>query len=159
MSTVCIAGYDGGMPTDPMQVLAAAVTPVVLVSATAILISGINSRYMSVSDRMRSLAQEFRGDDCLPARRRVIGTQMMIYQKRISLVAWAVRSLYAAVACFVTMVMVISATLWRQMLAPTTLPIFGLGIFLILVALICELLELHLSNRTIAIEIRDVSAD
>jgi len=41
---------------DPLQVLAAAVTPVVMVSATAILISGVNSRYISISDRMRSLA-------------------------------------------------------------------------------------------------------
>jgi hypothetical protein len=40
---------------DPLRVLAAAVTPVVMVSAAAILISGVNSRYISISDRMRSL--------------------------------------------------------------------------------------------------------
>lgn len=147
------------MANDPMQVLAAAVTPVVLVSATAILISGVNSRYISIADKMRSLAQEFRAHACPPPRRHVIGEQMMIFRKRIALVAWAVRVLYAAVACFISMALVISATLWRKMLETTTLPIFGLGILLIMAAIFFQMLELHLSNRTIALEIRDVSAD
>lgn len=142
-----------------MQVLAAAVTPVVLVSATAILISGVNSRYISIADKMRSLAQEFRGHDSAAPRRHIIGAQMTIFQQRITLVAWAVRVLYAAVACFISMAMVISATLWRKTLESVTLPMFGLGILLILTAIVCQLLELHLSNRTLALEIRDVIAD
>ena len=53
------------MPTsDAMQVLTAAVTPVVLVSATAILISGTNARYISISDRIRALAHEYREPNC-----------------------------------------------------------------------------------------------
>jgi hypothetical protein len=153
--------YDGCMPNgiDPMQVLAAAVTPVVLVSATAILISGVNSRYISIADKMRSLAQEFRSPACVDPRRFIIITQMAIFRSRIRLVAWAVRVLYSAVACFIAMVMVIGATLWRRMLESTTLPLFGLGIFLILTAIVCQLMELHLSNRTIALEVRDVTAD
>jgi hypothetical protein len=47
-----------------MQVLTAAVTPVVLVSATAILISGTNARYISISDRIRALAHEYREPNC-----------------------------------------------------------------------------------------------
>ena len=159
MSTACVSRYDDDMLTDSMQVLAAAVTPVVLVSATAILISGVNSRYISISDKMRSLAQEFRARDCAPPRRQLISTQMAIFRQRISLVAWAVRVLYAAVASFTAMAMVISATLWRKILEFTTLPMFAVGILLILAAIVCQLLELRLSNRTIAIEIGDVTAD
>ena len=144
---------------DPMQVLAAAVTPVVLVSATAILISGVNSRYISIADKMRSLAQEFRSTHVDPSRRAVIASQMNIFRSRIKLVAWAVRVLYSAVACFIAMVMVISATAWRRMLVTTTLPLFAIGILLIFTAIVCQLLELHLSNRTIALEVRDVTAD
>jgi|GEM_PF-5437736 len=114
---------------------------------------------MSIADKMRSLAQEYRGVGTNPARRRVIARQMEIFRTRISLVAWAVRVLYAAVACFIIMAMVISATLWHQMLENITLPLFGLGISLILTAIACQLLELHLSNRTIALEISDVAAD
>ena len=40
-------------PDFQLRVLAAAVTPVVLVSAAAILIGTVNSRYVAISDRMR----------------------------------------------------------------------------------------------------------
>jgi hypothetical protein len=153
--------YDGGMPAvnDPLQVLAAAVTPVVLVSATAILVSGVNSRYISIADKMRGLAQEFRGGHCTSDRKSSIAAQMKIFQSRIFLVAWAVRVLYAAVGCFIAVAMVISATLWQKTLEAITLPLFAAGILMILAAIICQLLELHLSNRTIALEIQDVTAD
>ena len=153
--------YDVFMPSgnDPMQVLAAAVTPVVLVSATAILISGVNSRYIAIADKMRSLAQEFRSPGCTKGRQTSIAIQMLTFRRRIWLVAWAVRTLYAAVASFIAVAMVISATSWRQTLASTTLPLFAFGIFLILVSIGCELVELHLSNRTITLEVRDITAD
>jgi hypothetical protein len=49
------------MPIDnPLQVVASAVTPVVLVSATAILIGGVNARHVAIADRIRSLTAEFR---------------------------------------------------------------------------------------------------
>lgn len=142
-----------------MQVLAAAVTPVVLVSATAVLIGGVNSRYISISDKMRLLAQEFRAPDVQSSRRTCIVEQMNIFRSRIRLVAWAERVLYAAVGCFIVVAMIIGATAWRQTLASTTIPLFALGTSLIFVAIMCQLLELHLSNRTISLEVRDITAD
>jgi hypothetical protein len=153
--------YDVRMPSgnDPLQVLAAAVTPVVLVSATAILVSGVNSRYISIADKMRGLAQEFRTANCTPERRSHIAAQMKIFRSRIGLVAWAVRVLYASVGCFTAVAMVISATLWQKTLEAITLPLFAAGITMILAAIVCQLLELHLSNRTITLEVQDVTAD
>ena len=142
-----------------MQVLAAAVTPVVLVSATAILVSGVNARYISIADKMRSLAQEFRLAGCPQGRRIGIIKQINIFRSRIELVAWAVRFLYTAIGFFTAVAMVISATLWRKTLEGVTLPLFAAGICLILSAIVCQLLELHLSNRTITLEISDVTAD
>jgi hypothetical protein len=139
-----------------MQVLTAAVTPVVLVSATAILISGTNSRYISISDRMRALAHEYRDPNCIEPRRITISREMLTFRHRIHLVSWAVRALYTAVGAFVTDALLISATLWRQMLAAATLPFFLLGIALIVLALVCQLLELQSSNRTISLEISDI---
>jgi hypothetical protein len=139
-----------------MQVLTAAVTPVVLVSATAILISGTNSRYISISDRMRALAHEYRDPNCIEQRRITISREMLTFRHRIHLVSWAVRALYTAVGAFVTDALLISATLWRQMLAAATLPFFLLGIALIVLALVCQLLELQSSNRTISLEISDI---
>jgi Protein of unknown function (DUF2721) len=144
------------MPNDAMQVLTAAVTPVVLVSATAILISGANTRYISISDRMRGLAHEFRDPNCVEARRATIAREMLTFDYRIRLIAWAVRALYAAVGAFVSDALLISATLWRNLLASATLPLFLAGMILILFAIACQLLELQSSSRTISVEIRDV---
>jgi hypothetical protein len=44
-------------------------------------------------------------------------------------------------------------------LKTVTLPLFALGISLIFAAIICQLLELQLANRTIALEVRDIIAD
>jgi len=146
------------MPTnDALQVLTAAVTPVVLVSATAILISGINSRYIAISDRMRALAHEYRDPNCIEQRRSTISHEMVTFQYRIHLISWAVRALYMAVGAFLTEALLISATLWRQMLAKATLPLFLLGILLMMLAIVCQLLELHSSNRTLSLEIRDIA--
>ena len=140
-----------------MQVLTAAVTPVVLVSATAILISGSNSRYIAISDRMRALAHEYRDPNCLEQRRSAISRQVLTFRYRIHLISWAVRALYMAVGAFITDALLISATLWRQMLATATLPFFLLGILLLMLAIVCQLLELQSSNRTISLEISDIA--
>jgi hypothetical protein len=142
---------------DPLQVLAAAVTPVVMVSATAILISGVNSRYISISDRMRSLAHEYRQTNVSAERHAVIRSQMIVFRRRVALVSWAVRVLYAATGCLMSIALLISATLWRQMLVWITLPLFLLAILLIVIAIVCQLLELQASNRTISLETKDVA--
>jgi hypothetical protein len=146
------------MPTnDAMQVLTAAVTPVVLVSATAILISGTNSRYISISDRIRALAHEYRDPNCMQQRRITISQELLIFQHRIHLVSWAVRALYMAVGAFIIDALIISATLWRHMLAAATLPLFLIGILLIMLAIVCQLLELQSSNRTVSLEMSDIA--
>jgi hypothetical protein len=146
----------GSDASGPLQVLAAAVTPVVLVSATAILISGVNSRYIAIADRMRALAHEYRSENCLPARQVLIRDQIPTFRRRIELVAWAVRMLYVSVACFIIDALIISATAWRSTLQSATLPFFLMGIMLILISIILELVELHISGRTIKLEISDV---
>ena len=144
-------------PNDALEVLTAAVTPVVLVSATAILISGINSRYISISDRMRALAHEYRDPNCVEQRRGTIARELLAFQHRIQLVSWAVRALYTAVGAFITDALLIGATLWREMLAPATLPLFLFGIVLMMLAIVCQLLELQSSDRTLSIEIGDIA--
>ena len=127
-----------------------------LVSSTAILISGVNSRYISISDRIRSLTHEYRYNNCTDERRRIIAREMPPFQKRVTLVATAVRILYAAVACFITMALIISATLWRSMLGYATLPLFFLGCLLMLTAIVFQLWELQISNQTIKAETEDI---
>jgi DNA-binding transcriptional regulator YbjK len=140
-----------------LRVLTAAVTPVVLVSAAAILVSAVNSRYISISDRMRALAQEYRDVSTLPHRRAVIACEMMTFKRRVRLVSWAERMLYAAVACFTSVALFISATSWRHVLVAVSLPVFTLGIVLVMTAILLQLLELQLSNRTLFLDTMDVA--
>jgi hypothetical protein len=147
------------MPGDyQLQVLAAAVTPVVLVSAAAILISGVNTRYIAISDRMRSLAQEYRNRTCDPHRRDVIARQMATFKLRVRLVSWAERMLYFSVACFTSVALMISAALSKSVLEAASLPVFTMGILLIVIAIALQLAELQFSNRTLRLEIEDIGA-
>lgn len=76
--------------------------------------------------------------------------------RRIHLVAWAVRMLYAAVCCFITVVIIISASSNHMILSAATLPLFASGTALIMIAVICQILELQTSHRTIQLEVSDV---
>lgn len=140
----------------PLQVLAAAVTPVVMISATAILISGVNSRFIAIADRTRALSHEFRDPSASTQRRELIAKQMLIFRRRLKLVCWALRTMYVATACLVCVALLLSATLWRETLVEVSVPLFVLGIVLIFAALVCELLELQAANHTILLEIQDV---
>ena len=67
---------------DPLKIVATAVTPVVMVSATAILIAGVNARYISVSDRVRKLAREYRAEGLSDERRSSIRMEVTIFYCR-----------------------------------------------------------------------------
>ncbi len=139
--------------SDPLSVVATAVTPVVMVSATAILISGVNSRYMAISDRVRGLTRELRDPSTTPQRRANVHRQLVYFARRVHHVFWATRLLYFAVACFVTVALAISISSTRITLLFITLPLFIGGLTLIFLALSFQIWELHDSNRTLALEI------
>jgi hypothetical protein len=141
---------------DPLKLVATAVTPVVMVSATAILISGTNARYISISDRIRTLTREFRQPGSSAERQSNIRQQMVIFHRRLHLVSWAARALYAAVACFVVIALLISLSLSKAILLGATPWMFLLGLLLIGGAIILQLLELQQSNQTIDLESADV---
>jgi hypothetical protein len=140
---------------DPLKVVATAVTPVVMVSATAILISGVNARYISISDRVRALAREYRDRGTSDERQLNIRRQMAVFHRRLHLVSWAARILYAAVGCFVAVALLISVSVSKPMLLSATLGMFLIGLILIAFAIVLQLIELQQSNRTIDIESAD----
>jgi hypothetical protein len=127
-----------------------------MVSATAILAGGINSRYIAISDRVRSLTKEYRDPQTTLARRTHICGQMGVFMRRVSLVSWSIRMCYTAMACFVFMALVITATAFRQMLIAVTVPLFVMGIGFVIAAIVLQLLELSASNNTILMEVNDI---
>jgi DNA-binding transcriptional regulator YbjK len=144
---------------NPLNVVATAVTPVVMVSAIAILISSVNGRYVSVADRVRSLAREYREPGTTPDRRENIRLQMMVFQRRLRLVSWATRVLYAAVGCFIAVALLISGSVSRQILSGAALVTFLVGLVLTASGIVLQLLELKHANRTIDLETADVLKD
>ncbi len=141
---------------DALRIVTTAVTPVVMVSATAILISGVNARYIAISDRVRALAHAFRTTESTPERRNNIRLQMGVFQERIWLVSSASLALYTAAGCFVFVALLICVSVWQIMFQWVTLPAFVIGLVLVAFAISLQITELQRSNRTIRLEAEDV---
>src|SRR4051812_36477386 len=107
-----------------------------MVSATAILVSGVNARYISISDRVRMLAREHREPGTSDDRRLNIRAQMPIFRRRLYLVSWATRVLYAAVGLFIAVALIMSISASRPMVVEATLGMFLVGLALIVVAIV-----------------------
>ena len=98
--------------------IAAAVTPVVMISANAILISAISSKHEAMSDRVRSLTAEWRSPATGAARRDSIRAQVRLFSRRIAWISRAHFLLYVATACFIAMVMLIALQTWANFSVP-----------------------------------------
>ena len=141
-----------------LQIIGAAVTPVVMISACASLILGINAKHTGLADRARAVAAELRS---LPpdARRRVsLLLQVQLFQRRFRMTWLSLTVLYAAVAIFTLTTLVI--LVGRHHLNDSNRPalaLFLLGVVLMLLASGLEILETLLASRTLAAELSDVA--
>ena len=140
-----------------MAAIAAAVTPVVMISANAILIGTISAKHQAMSDRLRSLAAEWRSSGTSAARRDAIPAQVKLFTDRIAWISRARYFLYVATVCFIAMVMVIALTPVIQTWAGFSVPLLLSGVSLMLFAIFLELLDLGRARATIEMEIRDVA--
>jgi TRAP-type C4-dicarboxylate transport system permease small subunit len=84
---------------------------------------------------------------------------MTIFHRRLHLVSWAARILYAAVGCFVAVALHITVSVSTQILLGATLGMFLIGLTLIALAIVLQLFELPQSNRTIDLESADALSD
>lgn len=144
---------------DPLRIVTTAVTPVVMVSATAILLGGVNARYLAVSDRMRTLAHEYRSSGPSAERRLNIQQQMLVFHRRLDLVSWSSRILYLAICCFISVALLICLSTWRQTFTLVTLPIFASGVAMVGTAVVLQYLEVQASRKTIELEASEVLKD
>jgi hypothetical protein len=146
-----------GTLTGTMAAIAAAVTPVVMISANAILISAISSKHQGMSDRLRTLTNEWRSADTSAARRDSIRAQVRLFALRIAWISRAHFLLYVATACFLAMVLVIALTPDWPVIEWLSLPLLLAGVFLMLTAIFLELLDLRKAQATIEWESREAS--
>ena len=138
---------------EPLSVIASAVTPAVMISASALLIGGISSKHSSMSDRLRSLTAEYRHHGTTEDRRKIIEKQCRLMMRRLRLIATAHLLLYISAAFFVFMVLSISLAPviigWQRAL----FPLFVSGVAMLLAGVMFEIVELQIADRTLKLEL------
>jgi len=146
-----------GVVTGLLQLINAAVTPVVLISACAALILGINNKHTAIADRLRLFAADLRNSAVSSERKAQIREQVAIFFLRYRLTWISLATLYSSVICFILMILFIilsqkQVTRWDS----GVLSLFLIGIALTLCAVASEMFEIRLSIRSLQVELRDV---
>ena len=141
---------------DTQAAISAAITPVVMISANAILISAITAKHQSMADRLRALTAEWRNAATPVTRREVIAGQLRLFDKRLRWITWSHIILYVATACFIAMVIVIALSPALEALSGTSLALLIAGGALMFVRILLELLDLGKARATVALDIKDV---
>jgi len=148
------------MDAQSLGGLTSAVAPIVMVSAGGLLFNGVQAKNLHPSDRIRSLAAEYRHPETTPERR-VMGTaQLGLFDRRIRLSQWALELPYMAILCFVAGSLLMASSLW---VGPSALPaviagIFVLGVVLLFVALVLEFVEMWVGLKTVEMEVGETLA-
>jgi hypothetical protein len=141
------------MADGSLSIIGAAVSPVVMISANAILSSGINARHSNVADRLRNLLEEYREEHTTERRRESIQQQLPLFQRRIAHIERANIFLFCATASFVVTVMIIALGFYWKLAAQLALPFFLLGVLLMLAGILAEVIELRTARSTLRMEV------
>ena len=141
---------------DTQAAISAAVTPVVMISANAILISAITSKHQSMSDRLRALTAEWRNAATPVTRREAISLQLRLFDERLRWVTWSHIILYMATACFIAMVIAIAVSPRLEALSGASLGLLIAGVALMFLGILLELLDLAKARATLELEIKDI---
>ena len=147
------------MPPHPStftSLIGAAVAPVVLISAAAILLSGYSAKYGSVSERMRDLTGEYRRADTADARKTLIKTQLLLFRRRIVAV-WAASALLSfALLLFLGTVFSVIVSTHAARLGWVGVGCLVCGLTLMVAAVSMELYEIRLARLTTDAELSDI---
>lgn len=141
------------------HLISVAVAPVVLITATAILLSGYTTKYTNIADRLRVLAAEYRRADTGLARRANLKTQMRLFHRRVSAL-WAASALLSlGLLSFLGTVLSVIFDTRQVRLGWLGAASLILGLVLMAGAVLLELYEIRLARLTVAGELTDIFAD
>lgn len=139
------------------QLIAAAITPVALISACAALILGINNKHSGISDRIRQAVADCRKEETDSLRRAQLLTQIHIFLVRFRLTWYALVALYAAIVCLsLSVLLIVYSQQHRLTFANGTLLLFIASVVLMLAASFLEIGEVGLSMRSLRAELTDI---
>jgi hypothetical protein len=142
----------------PLSIIALAVTPAVMISATAILIGTVSTKHGAMADRLRALMAEYRMPGVAVERRRNIEEQCGLFQRRLRMITKAHLALYIAAGFFVLMVLAIGISSSASTSQLILYPLFLAGTLSLGYGVALEVMELRLADRTLELEIQAVGA-
>lgn len=140
-----------------LQVISAAVTPVVMLSACSTLILGINAKHTALSDRVRAATVEFRQKETADARRSQLVQEVGIFHRRFVFTWLALCALYGAVILFILTTLLIILMQNRMHIGGSgPLSLFVGGVALMLCAALLEFAEIALATKSLHVEMKDI---
>ncbi len=141
------------------SLISAAVAPVVLISAAAILLSGYSAKYGNISDRMRDLTGEYRRADTTDTRRALLKRQLLLFRRRIIAVWGASALLSLALLLFVGTVLSVILSTHEARLGWVGAGCLVGGLALMAGAISLELYEIRLARLAVDAELSDIFRD
>lgn len=141
------------------SLISAAVAPVVLVSAAAILLSSYSAKYGNISDRMRGLTAEYRRAETTETRRALLKRQLLLFRRRIIAVWGASALLSFALLLFLGTVISVILSRHEARLGWVGAGCLVGGLALMIGAITSELYELRLARLAVDAEMSDIFSE
>jgi hypothetical protein len=144
------------------------IAPAVMISACAIILGGVLSRYAAINDRLRALAKERMDmvrvmhaqtvDMLTKERLSQIDVQLPDLLRRHKLIHDAVFVLYCAMLTYILTMLVIAlaAQLDSAWIATMALGIFLVGTTVLAGSIFLTILEVRISQRAVSFEVRQI---
>lgn len=141
---------------DPLQHVAAAVTPAVMVSACGLIALGLDNQISRMASRLRELVREHRSAEPSPERRAALAAQVAVLDRRHALYYRALILNYTALFAFV-----VTSALWlaaEPLRIPPELPaaVFAVGVVTLAGMAVVVIASIHHARATIQAEAGEV---
>ncbi|MBV9848155.1 MAG: DUF2721 domain-containing protein [Armatimonadetes bacterium] len=143
-------------PSSLASLISAAVAPVALITASAILLSGFSGKHANIATQMRALTAEYRNSETTDARRQSIRRQLRLFHRRVSAIWAATVFLSFALLSFLVTVLALVFVQRETHISTIGAASIVVGLVFILCAVVLELYETGLARLTVAGELVDV---
>lgn len=144
------------MNANPLEQIAAAVTPAVMVSACGLVALGLDNQTARMAMRLRALTHEWRDLPGGASRRALLTEQVRVLDRRHGLYSRALLLNYGALFAFVvTSLLWLAQSYW---IVPTEIPLltFGAGVAMLAAMSIFVIASVTLARSTIVAEAAEI---
>jgi hypothetical protein len=144
---------------DLVRLIGYATAPVVLFTASAILMTSLAAKHANVGGLLRDLAREYRSTDTSIKRRVAARSQIELFRRRVVALWRASMFLYSAQATFLVTTLEILTSARNATLTRVGALTLALGVVLLLASVLILLYELRLGRITLDQEVDDILED